>query len=143
MVFERLGQDGTTTGPTAYVHCKLTIVDDVTAVVGSANTSNRSWSHDSEIMVTYFDSAGPGGLEPESWRPIRSLRADLWEQHLNVPGNTGPPMKFGDPGKARLRWLDVWQAKEKGHVQPYDWKRDVARRWPEVLESIVVDPKGR
>jgi phosphatidylserine/phosphatidylglycerophosphate/cardiolipin synthase-like enzyme len=118
MVFERLGDDGTTTGPTAYVHCKLTIVDDIAAVAGSANSNYRSWTNDSEVMLTLADGAGPGGLTATDWHSIRAMRADIWQRHLTT--GTGPPSSLGDPAAARPLWTNVWAGTTKAHVRRYD-----------------------
>ncbi|MEU0795279.1 phospholipase D-like domain-containing protein [Amycolatopsis sp. NPDC005961] len=115
LVFERLGDDGTATGRTAYVHAKLTIVDDVTAVVGSANSNYRSWTHDSEILLTVHDPNGPGPLDPVYWRPIRRLRAEIWQRHLFI---TSPdPKAFGDPAAARPWWSEIAAERRKAHVR--------------------------
>jgi len=116
LVFERIGDDGTTTGPGAYVHSKLTIVDDTVAVVGSANSNYRSWTHDSEVMVTIVDPSGPGGIDPKDWQPIRAMRAAIWQQHLRAVAD--PTM--GNPLAAHTFWTDVWAGKSKTtHVRPY------------------------
>jgi phosphatidylserine/phosphatidylglycerophosphate/cardiolipin synthase-like enzyme len=112
-VFERKGDDGTNTGRTAYVHSKLTIVDDVTAVVGSVNSSYRSWTHDTEVMLTVHDPRGPGPTTPADWRPIRRLRADIWHRHLGAP-----PAVLGDPAALRRWWLEVWIRARTAHVAP-------------------------
>jgi phosphatidylserine/phosphatidylglycerophosphate/cardiolipin synthase-like enzyme len=83
LVFERLG-GGSTTGPTAYVHTKLLIVDDEAAFIGSPNSNRRSWFHDSEIDATIVDTTGPGGTVPGTRGFVRDLRCELWARHLNV-----------------------------------------------------------
>lgn len=82
LVFERLGS-GSTTGPTAYVHSKLLIVDDEAAFVGSVNSNRRSWFHDSEIDATIVDTSGPGGIAPGARGWVRDFRCALWARHFN------------------------------------------------------------
>jgi phosphatidylserine/phosphatidylglycerophosphate/cardiolipin synthase-like enzyme len=53
------------------VHCKILVVDDVFATIGSANASPRSFQLDSEINVSWFD--------PES---VKAFREGLWKEHL-------------------------------------------------------------
>jgi phosphatidylserine/phosphatidylglycerophosphate/cardiolipin synthase-like enzyme len=74
LIFERLGA-GSPTGPTAYVHSKLVIVDDDAAFIGSVNSSRRSWSHDSEVDATLVDRGGA---------TVRDFRSELWARHLVV-----------------------------------------------------------
>jgi phosphatidylserine/phosphatidylglycerophosphate/cardiolipin synthase-like enzyme len=83
LVFERLGSRSTT-GPTAYVHSKLLIVDDEAAFIGSVNSSRRSWFHDSEIGATIVDTNGPGGIAPGTRGVVRDFRCNLWSQHLSL-----------------------------------------------------------
>ena len=88
LVFEAVGDDGTSTGPRAYVHSKLTLVDDEALVIGSMNSSRRSWNHDSEIMASLVDLAGPTGT---AGMPgfAKATRMAIWAQHLRLIG-TGP-----------------------------------------------------
>ena len=53
------------------VHCKIMMVDDVWATVGSANASPRSFTLDSEINVAWH--------EPDS---VKKFREQLWREHL-------------------------------------------------------------
>lgn len=68
LVFERLG-NGSPIGPGAYVHTKLLIVDDEAALIGSVNSSRRSWSHDSEIDATIVDVTGRGQRSADTRLP--------------------------------------------------------------------------
>ena len=84
LVFERLGDDRTTTGERAYIHSKLLIADDEAALIGSVNSSRRSWFHDSEISATITDTNGPGGVEPGARGGVRDFRCNLWAEHLKI-----------------------------------------------------------
>jgi len=42
-------------GGHSYIHAKTWIFDDQFAVIGSANTNRRSWTHDSEVAVGICD----------------------------------------------------------------------------------------
>ena len=100
LVFERLGS-GSTTGPTAYVHTKLLLVDDEAAFIGSVNSNRRAWFHDSEISATIVDMGGPGGTAPGTRGVVREFRCALWSDHLTVPS-----VALGDFPTA----LTIWQA---------------------------------
>jgi hypothetical protein len=144
-VFERIGDDGSTVGRTAYVHSKLTIVDDVAAVIGSANSNYRSWTHDSEVMLTLVDPAGPGGPEPKDWRPIRSLRASIWQRHLFRVAGSAPSL--GDPAAARPLWEAVWKSSPVAppHIRRYEVFGSVPRKLPGSVDSVwtkVLDARG-
>jgi phosphatidylserine/phosphatidylglycerophosphate/cardiolipin synthase-like enzyme len=80
LVFERVGAHG------RYVHAKMFVFDDVSALVGSANFNNRGYSHDSESAGVWIDRVS----SHTPWDVVestlaRKLRAKLWESHLNVP----------------------------------------------------------
>jgi phosphatidylserine/phosphatidylglycerophosphate/cardiolipin synthase-like enzyme len=106
LVFERLGS-GSPIGPTAYVHTKLLVVDDEAALIGSVNSSRRSWFHDSEIDATIVDTTGTGGAAPGTRGWVRNFRAELWSRHLNVSSAL-----LGD----FVTCLAVWQAVISGQL---------------------------
>ena len=55
-------------GRPVYVHAKLCVVDDVWALVGSANLNVRSWTHDSELAVAVLRRrAGPAHAGRPRW----------------------------------------------------------------------------
>ncbi|MDP8909205.1 MAG: phospholipase D-like domain-containing protein [Chloroflexota bacterium] len=70
-----------------YVHAKLMITDDLYAAVGSANLNLRSQTTDSELQFAVFDTEIVEGLMGGAPAPvgalIRSLRAQLWGEHIN------------------------------------------------------------
>jgi phosphatidylserine/phosphatidylglycerophosphate/cardiolipin synthase-like enzyme len=122
LIFERLG-GGSTTGPTAYVHSKLLVVDDEAAFIGSVNSSRRSWFHDSEIDATLVDTNGPGGIAPGTRGSVRDFRCDLWSRHLNIASALLGDFAF---------CLGQWQAIISGHtsavsVRPYSFGATVPR----------------
>ncbi|MFT4226465.1 phospholipase D-like domain-containing protein [Micropruina sp.] len=57
-----------------FVHSKLWIFDDDLAVVGSANSNRRGYSHDSEADVAFGDLIVPGA--------VSALRTQLWTRAL-------------------------------------------------------------
>jgi phosphatidylserine/phosphatidylglycerophosphate/cardiolipin synthase-like enzyme len=124
LVFERLGTGASPTGPTAYVHCKLLIVDDEAAFLGSVNSSRRSWFHDSEVDVTIVDTLnGPGGTLPGTRGWVRDLRCELWSRHFNRPSAT-----LGDLAVDLAVWSGVAAGTVAGtSVSPYDATATVPR----------------
>lgn len=75
-----LYSSGPTTGDSAfryrpiYVHAKVAIIDDEWLTVGSANLNNRGLVTDSELNLVVREPA-----------VARSLRIDLWSEHLGMP----------------------------------------------------------
>lgn len=67
---EMYGWPGTT------VHCKVTIIDDVFCIVGSANAMRRSLYTDTELSVAVLDATGTG--------LVRRLRRDLWAKYCGM-----------------------------------------------------------
>jgi phosphatidylserine/phosphatidylglycerophosphate/cardiolipin synthase-like enzyme len=79
LVFERVGAHG------RYVHAKMFVFDDVSALVGSANFNQRGYGHDSECSGMWVDRVS----SHTPWNLVgctlaRKLRATLWAKHLNV-----------------------------------------------------------
>ncbi|MQX37950.1 phospholipase D family protein [Roseospira navarrensis] len=68
-----------------YVHAKLMIADDRTAMIGSANLNERSLSVDTETGVIWTDDRG-----------VATFREDVWRRHLGEPARAP-----GDP-------FDIW-----------------------------------
>jgi phospholipase D1/2 len=75
-----------------YVHCKCMIVDDVWAVIGSANINDRSMLgvRDSEVAIITRDKApADGKMNGRNARVssfAQSLRISLWREHLGLLG---------------------------------------------------------
>jgi uncharacterized repeat protein (TIGR03803 family) len=99
-----------------YVHAKVWIFDDQFAVIGSANTNRRSWTHDSEVAVGICDQGdGTGYLLPHR------LRMRLWAEHLNlwktVNRQLVPDERLANPLAQPDPWVNLPAA---ALVAPYD-----------------------
>ncbi|TDO29653.1 phosphatidylserine/phosphatidylglycerophosphate/cardiolipin synthase-like enzyme [Kribbella sp. VKM Ac-2527] len=126
-------------GVPIYLHAKVCIVDDVWFTVGSANFNRRSWTNDSELTCAVLD--------PEL---ARSLRAELWTEHLGTSPELDPVGGF-EQFAAAARALDGWYA--NGCVEPRPPGRlrchqpqPVSRRqalWARPLYLHLYDPDGR
>ncbi len=68
----------------SYVHSKTWIFDDEYAIVGTANCTDRSLTHDSEVVVGVADNP-LNSTRGEGF--ARQLRISLWRKHLGVPHN--------------------------------------------------------
>ncbi|RAL54277.1 hypothetical protein DM860_001405 [Cuscuta australis] len=91
--YGRLFDGGPVASSQVYVHSKIMIVDDCTALIGSANINDRSLlgSRDSEIGVIIEDEefvdSYMGGKPRKAGRFASSLRLSLWSEHLGLqPG---------------------------------------------------------
>jgi uncharacterized repeat protein (TIGR03803 family) len=62
-----------------YVHAKTWIFDDEFAIIGSANTNRRSWTHDSEVVAGICDQGDGKG-----YRLPHRLRMRLWAEQLGI-----------------------------------------------------------
>jgi phospholipase D1/2 len=87
--------DGAPCTEQAYVHSKLLIVDDLLAIVGSANINDRSLhgGRDSELAVCITDLATQrapiDGKNPIVVRTFaHELRKSLWAKHFGLSGTT-------------------------------------------------------
>ena len=113
-------------GRPVYVHAKLCVVDDVWALVGSANLNVRSWTHDSEVAVAVYDEdrdprtpADPGGLGDGARRFARELRLQLMREHLDLPDLADAALLDPDEAAAEVRE----QRRDPGGLAPHRWAR--------------------
>jgi phosphatidylserine/phosphatidylglycerophosphate/cardiolipin synthase-like enzyme len=83
-----------------YVHSKVWIVDDEFAVIGSVNSNQRSWMHDSEVAAGIYDPS------TDATRPRlpHALRIELWQEHLNMPAAEGAAQLW-DGVDGAAHWL--------------------------------------
>jgi phosphatidylserine/phosphatidylglycerophosphate/cardiolipin synthase-like enzyme len=91
-------------GTPIYVHAKVVMVDDVWAMVGSANLNRRSWTHDPEVACAVVDQrrdprdpADPGELGDGARVFARELRLRLWREHLGRGEEPGSNADLLDP----------------------------------------------
>jgi phosphatidylserine/phosphatidylglycerophosphate/cardiolipin synthase-like enzyme len=99
-------------GTPIYVHAKAIVIDDVWAMVGSANLNRRSWTHDSEVACAVLDQerdprhpTDPGGLGDGARVFARELRLRLWREHLRL-GPDGGDGRLVDP----VAGFELWRA---------------------------------
>lgn len=65
--------------PSIYVHSKMMLIDDAFASIGSANANRRGFYSDGECNIFGLREHVTDG---DNW--IRTLRIDLWAEHLGV-----------------------------------------------------------
>lgn len=135
LVFEAVGDNGTSTGGHAYVHSKLLIVDDEAIVIGSMNSSRRSWNHDTEVMASLVDMNGPGGLAGPPGL-AKALRLDLWTRHLRALAL--PPVPIDPLPAALAAWSAAALAPGGLAVRPYPPAGSVPVR-PPIVHPVWLD----
>jgi phosphatidylserine/phosphatidylglycerophosphate/cardiolipin synthase-like enzyme len=94
-------------GVPIYVHAKVCIVDDTWMTCGSDNFNRRSWTNDSELTCA-IDS-------PEL---ARSLRHELWSEHLCTPSPDLDPHTGFAQWKSVAASLDQWYAGNRQGLRP-------------------------
>ena len=150
-------------GTPIYVHAKAIVIDDVWAMVGSANLNRRSWTHDSEVACAVLDQerdprhlTDPGGLGDGARVFARELRLRLWREHLRL-GPDGDDGRLVDPvagfelwraSAARLQgWHDGGRRgpRPPGRIRPHqvELARALKARWAAALYRVAIDPDGR
>ncbi|QYK41445.1 MAG: phospholipase [Paracoccaceae bacterium] len=107
-----LGRDGLHGAPIIYVHAKLSVFDDRTAIVSSANLNGRSMKWDTEAGVQLDD--------PATVRALRHRAMAHWLPPDAAPG-------YLDPARAVRLWRDLALRNaalppeaRSGFVVPYD-----------------------
>lgn len=126
-------------GVPIYVHAKVCIVDDRWMTCGSDNFNRRSWTSDSELTCA-IDS-------PEL---ARSLRSQLWSEHLASSDADLDPVTGFDQWRTAAANLDQWYDGQQGprppgRIRPHRPKAlgRTTSRWAGWLAHHVYDPDGR
>lgn len=126
-------------GVPIYVHAKVCIVDDEWFTCGSDNFNRRSWTNDSELTCAVIDD-----------EVARSLRAELWAEHLGGEPSLDPVAGF-DQFARTAEALDAWHAAGREGPRPAGQLRRhepepvtaLQTRWARPLYRNVYDPDGR
>jgi phosphatidylserine/phosphatidylglycerophosphate/cardiolipin synthase-like enzyme len=114
------------------VHCKIMVVDDLFATIGTANASGRSFELDTEINVGWYEAVS-----------AKKFREDLWKEHLgSASGSLFSAWKTSDYVK---EW-DVIAGKNakakpplrQGFVVPHDPSLDKGEKMP-VLPDFLAE----
>jgi phosphatidylserine/phosphatidylglycerophosphate/cardiolipin synthase-like enzyme len=138
------------------------MVDDVWAMVGSANLNRRSWTHDSEVACGVLDErrdprppTDPGGLGDGARVFARELRLRLWREHLGrAEGDDEDlldPVAGFEAWRAAAAALEAWHLggrrgpRPPGRARPHDvpLARALKARWAAALYRLAIDPDGR
>ncbi|XP_071692997.1 phospholipase D zeta 1-like [Rutidosis leptorrhynchoides] len=120
--YGRISNDGLLASSPVYVHSKIMIVDDNTALVGSANINDRSLLglRDSEIGVIIEDKevvdSYMGGNPWKAGKFALSLRLSLWAEHLGL--HTSEVNKINDP-VIDSTYKDIWMETAKTNTMIY------------------------
>jgi len=91
-----------------YAHSKVWIMDDEFAVIGSLNSNQRSWMHDSEVAAGIYDRSRN--------QFARQLRVKLWQEHLNMQTAEGAEA-LADGVASAAYWIEPPPG---ARVRPYD-----------------------
>ncbi|KAL5565959.1 hypothetical protein UlMin_029123 [Ulmus minor] len=114
--YGRLFEGGPVATSQVYVHSKLMIIDDRTALIGSSNINDRSLlgSRDSEIGVVIEDKEFvDSSMNGQPWKAGKfaySLRCSLWSEHLGL--HAGEINQISDP-VSDTTYKDLWLATAK------------------------------
>ncbi|CAH9061535.1 unnamed protein product [Cuscuta epithymum] len=118
----RLFDEGPVVSSQVYVHSKIMIVDDRTALIGSANINDRSLlgSRDSEIGVVIEDKefvdSYMGGKPFKAGKFASSLRLSLWSEHLGLC--VGEMGQITDP-VIDSTYKDMWMSTAKTNTMVF------------------------
>ena len=149
-------------GTPIYVHAKAVVIDDVWALVGSANLNRRSWTHDSEVACAVVDQrpdlrepVDPAGLGDRARVFARQLRLRLWCEHLGRGQDDDADLL--DPVAGFQAWqstaarLQAWDRQGRvgqrppGRILPHQVPLAPAlkARWVPPLYRVAIDPDWR
>ena len=124
------------TTPHSYLHSKLFIIDDLFAVIGSANMNNRGYTHDSEVVAGIFGNS----VKNPKFSFAKNLRMQLWAEHLNLRNN---PKEVEDPiTTIKKYWIPVPPNKPfVGWYNPFADRDDPKEK--AIWSKGVLDPRGK
>jgi phosphatidylserine/phosphatidylglycerophosphate/cardiolipin synthase-like enzyme len=114
------------------VHAKVCVVDDQWMTIGSDNLNRRSWTHDSELTCAVVD---PAGALP------RSLRTQLWSEHLGMPQDDARLSELGDPLSLWAERAGAAGSRIRRHEPPA--VPAATARWARPAYLTLYDPDGR
>ncbi|RZC80705.1 hypothetical protein C5167_043282 [Papaver somniferum] len=120
--YGRLRDDGPLVTNQVYVHSKIMIIDDRTALIGSSNINDRSLlgSRDSEIGIVIEDKEFvDSSMNGKPWKAGKfcfSLRLSLWSEHLGLCDNE--ISKINDL-VADKTYTDIWMTTAKTNTDIY------------------------
>ncbi|KAF8392647.1 hypothetical protein HHK36_022996 [Tetracentron sinense] len=120
--YGRLFDGGPVATSQVYVHSKVMLIDDCTALIGSANINDRSLlgSRDSEIGVLIEDKDFiDSSMNGKPWKAGKftfSLRLSLWSEHLGLCARE--ISGISDPVVDRT-YKDIWMATAKTNTMIY------------------------
>ncbi len=130
-------------GRGTYVHSKTWIFDDEFFITGSANSTRRSYTNDSEVVVGIVGRPSGSVVRNKSVQALpplaQSLRCQLWAKHLQVsPEAVTDALKsthlwFKPPSTAKIAKYDPREAKDP--PTGYDQFKNLA--W-----DYIFDPDG-
>lgn len=98
-----------------YVHAKMSIADDATAVVGSANCNERGFGYDSEVVASMTTPRPTGQSFPQR------LRLMLWQKHT---GQTAAQLLAAAPSIATYT-----KPSPASMIEKYDVVKDAQAIW--------------
>ena len=139
--------DETVVSEQVYIHTKAMIVDDLYAILGSANINDRSQlgSRDSELAILVVDGAtGTADVNgPGSAQPVRTfaheLRKSMWKQMFGLASGVRPADELAAavdaPGHPDS-WAGI-QRRAEENARLYE------AAFPWVPRSEVVNAQGR
>jgi phosphatidylserine/phosphatidylglycerophosphate/cardiolipin synthase-like enzyme len=148
-------------GTPIYVHAKAVVIDDVWAMVGSANLNRRSWTHDSEVACAVVDQrldlrepADPAGMGDRARVFARQLRLRLWREHLGLGHDDArllDPVGGFQVWQATAARLQAWYQggrigpRPPGRILPHQVPLApvLKARWVPPLYRVAIDPDGR
>lgn len=124
-----------------YVHSKLYIIDDEIAIIGSANCSRRSFTHDSEVMAAICDE--PADIAC-GYNFAHRLRIALWAYHIfNTTGDDAKAdavyAELADGVASVVHWLNL---PADTHLIPYNESAPRNHSGTDFAWDNLVDPVG-
>lgn len=130
-----------------YVHSKVWIIDDEFAVIGSVNSNQRSWMHDSEVAAGIYDTS----TDATHPRLPHAMRIELWQEHLNMrtaegaaqlwDGVAGAAHWLNPPMGARVRAHDPDERNLRGkndQLLPFPFPNFIANT--DLVWNNILDP---
>jgi phosphatidylserine/phosphatidylglycerophosphate/cardiolipin synthase-like enzyme len=124
-----------------YVHAKTWIFDDKFAIIGSANCSRRSMTHDSEVAAGVFD---PSADDKLTYCFAHWLRIKLWAHHLGLDYSEGYA-ELADGVASADNWtsaaISVFRP-DKARILPYQEDADVEHLHGSFEWDHTWDPDG-
>jgi phosphatidylserine/phosphatidylglycerophosphate/cardiolipin synthase-like enzyme len=125
-----------------YVHSKVMIVDDLVALIGSANINDRSLGKDTDSEIAVVVSGGASvlsrmdGMQYLASEFVHCLRVRLWREHLGLLRTPGYDVSDAVSDEV---FFGLWMTIARSNTAYYQKHFPETARFSKLFDSVTLD----